>query len=130
LFGSPRSAPYHVALYEGLQRLGFIEGQNLLVNARGYGLRVEQLAEHAFEIANARVDVIVCGGDANIRAAQQATKTIPILALTDDMVGSHLVNSLGKPDSNTIGISILAAIKNLSTPTRTLTGPASGMLTS
>jgi len=43
-----------------------------------------------------------------IRAAQQATKTIPILAVTDDMVGSGLVASLGKPGGNTTGVSLLA----------------------
>ena len=43
-----------------------------------------------------------------IRAAQQATTTIPILGVTDDMVGSGLVNSLARPGGNTTGISILA----------------------
>jgi putative ABC transport system substrate-binding protein len=109
LFLSPRSAPYHVALFDDLRRLGFIEGQNLLVDGHGYGLRVEQLAEHAAEVVKAQVDVILCGGDAAIRAAQQATKTIPILAMTDDMVASGLTRSLSKPDGNTTGISIFAS---------------------
>jgi putative ABC transport system substrate-binding protein len=56
-----------------------------------------------------QVDVILCVGDAAIRAAQQATKTIPILGLTDDMVGSRFVRSLGKPDGNTTGVSILSS---------------------
>jgi putative tryptophan/tyrosine transport system substrate-binding protein len=43
-----------------------------------------------------------------IRAAQNATKTIPILAITDDMVGAGLVNSMARPDGNTTGVSILA----------------------
>lgn len=55
-----------------------------------------------------RPNVIVALGDPAIRAAQQATKTIPILALTDDMVGSGLVSSLAKPGGNTTGVSILA----------------------
>ena len=49
----PRNQPFHVALYEELQRSGFIEGQNLWVDTRGYGLRVEQLADHASEIVKA-----------------------------------------------------------------------------
>jgi hypothetical protein len=53
-------------------------------------------------------DALVCGGDAGIRAAQRATPTIPIVGITDDMVGSGLVRSLAKPGGNTTGISILA----------------------
>jgi putative ABC transport system substrate-binding protein len=103
-----RNSPHHVALFDELRRLGFVDGQNLVVDTQGYGLRVEQLAEHASELVNARVDVIICGGTAAIRAAQQATKTIPILATTNDMIGSGLVHSLAKPDGNTTGISLLA----------------------
>ena len=47
-------------------------------------------------------------GDLAIRAAQQATKTIPIVGITDDMLGSGLVNSLARPNGNTTGVSILA----------------------
>jgi ABC-type uncharacterized transport system substrate-binding protein len=43
-----------------------------------------------------------------IRAAQQATKSIPILGVTEDMIGEKFVNSLVRPNSNTTGISILA----------------------
>jgi putative ABC transport system substrate-binding protein len=49
------------------------------------------------------------GGDAAIRAAQAATTTIPIVALTDDMVGAGLARSLARPGANTTGVSILAA---------------------
>ena len=105
---SPRSAPNHVAFYAELQRLGFIEGQNLVVDERGYGLHLEQLAYHAAEIVKAQVDVILATGDSAIRAAQRATTTIPILAFTDDMLGSKFVTSLAKPGGNTTGVSVLA----------------------
>jgi putative ABC transport system substrate-binding protein len=105
---SPRSAPNHVAFYAELQRLGFIAGQNLVVDERGYGLHVEQLADHAAEIVKAQVDVINATGDLAIRAAQQATTTIPILAFTDDMLASKFVSSLAKPGGNTTGVSIFA----------------------
>jgi putative ABC transport system substrate-binding protein len=105
---SPRGAPWNVAFFNELQRAGFTEGQNLWIDGPGYGLRREQLAEHAPELVKAQVDVIFSAGDAAIHAAQQATKTIPILAITDDMVGSGLVHSLVKPDGNTTGVSILA----------------------
>lgn len=105
----PRSQPIHVALYEELKRAGFIEGQNLWVDTQGYGLRVEQFLDHASEIVKAQVDIILCVGDAAIRAAQQATKTIPILGLTDDMVGSHFAHSLAKPGGNVTGVSIFSS---------------------
>ncbi len=109
LFPSPRDAPQIVAMFEELRRFGFIEGQNLTVNYwRAYGLRVELLSEFAADLIKTQVDVILAGGDAGIRAAQQATATIPILAFTDDMVGSGLVSSLAKPGGNTTGVSLLA----------------------
>jgi len=108
LFGAPRGAPLHIAFFEGLRRFGFIEGQNLVADPHGYGLRAEQLADHASEVAKVGVDVIVCSGDAAIRAAQQATKTIPILAATDDMIGSRFAGSLAKPDGNVTGVSMLS----------------------
>ena len=106
---SQRDAPHHVAFFQELRRLGFIEGQNLAVDAGGYGLRIEQLAEHAAELVKAQVDVILCGGDVATHAAQQAKTTIPILAVTDDMVGQGLTRSLAEPGGNTTGVSILAA---------------------
>ena len=106
---SQRNSATHVAFYDELRRQGFVEGQNLLVDARGYGLRSEQLAEHAAELVKAQVDVIVASGDASVRAAQQATKTIPILGSATDMVGAGFVASLAKPGGNTTGFSILAA---------------------
>ena len=105
----PRQAPWYVALFDELRRLGFIDGQNLSVDEHGYGLRVDQLAEHASELVKAQVDVIIAGGDTAIRAAQQATATIPILAFTDDLVGSGLASSLAKPGGNTTGVSLLAS---------------------
>jgi putative ABC transport system substrate-binding protein len=61
------------------------------------------------ELVKSRVDVIYASGDIAIRAAQQATRTIPILGAESDMVGSGLVNSLARPGGNTTGVSILAA---------------------
>jgi putative tryptophan/tyrosine transport system substrate-binding protein len=73
---------------EAMRRLGFIEGQNLTVDYRAYAQHIDKLSEWAAELSKARVDVITTVGDLAIRAAQEATKTIPILAITDDMVGS------------------------------------------
>jgi putative ABC transport system substrate-binding protein len=80
-----------------------------VVDAAGYGMSAERFAVHAAELVKARVDVILAGGDAAVRAAQQATTSIPILALTDDMVGQGFVHSLGQPGGNTTGVTLLAS---------------------
>jgi putative ABC transport system substrate-binding protein len=101
---SPQFPPF----YDELRRLGFIEGQNLIVDSRGYAVRTEQFPAVAAELVKAQVDAILAGGAAAARAAQAATRTIPILTLTDDMVGQGLVASMARPGGNTTGISILA----------------------
>jgi putative tryptophan/tyrosine transport system substrate-binding protein len=106
---SPRMGTNYVAFFDELRRQGFVEGQNLAVDARGFAARSEQFPELAAALVNSGIDALVCGGAAAIRAAQHATQTIPIVGITDDMVGSGLVRSLAKPGGNTTGISILAS---------------------
>jgi putative ABC transport system substrate-binding protein len=109
LVAAPLDAPHHVALLDELRRAGFIEGKNLTVDKDGYGLRPEQFAEHAAALVKRGVDVIQAGGDAAVSAAQHATSIIPILALTDDMLGQGFVRSLAKPGGNITGVSIFAS---------------------
>jgi putative ABC transport system substrate-binding protein len=101
-------APQFPPFYDELRRLGFVEGQNLIVDSRGYAARTEQFPVVAEDLVKTQVEAIVAGGAAASRAAQAATRTIPILTLTDDMVGQGLVASLARPDGNITGISILA----------------------
>ena len=109
LFTSPRDAPHYLALFDELRRLGFIEGQNLVIDAAGFSLLPERMEGHAADLVKAGVDVILAGGDAAVRAAQRATASIPILAFTDDMLDQGFVRSLAKPDGNTTGVTILAS---------------------
>jgi putative ABC transport system substrate-binding protein len=60
------------------------------------------------DLVKAHVDVIYGSGDSGISAAQQATATIPIVGVTEDMVGQGLVNSLARPGGHTTGVSVLA----------------------
>jgi hypothetical protein len=94
--------------FDELRRRGFIEGQNLTVEYRAYAQHVDLIPQYAAELVKARVDVIVTAGEEAVRAVQQATKTIPIVGLVGDMLGSGFVNSLSRPDGNTTGVSILA----------------------
>jgi putative tryptophan/tyrosine transport system substrate-binding protein len=95
-------------MFDELGRLGFIEGQNLTVDWREYALQIDVISEFAAELVKGHVDLIYAVGNVEIRAAQRATTTIPIFGITDDMVGSGLVNSLARPGGNTTGVSILA----------------------
>jgi putative ABC transport system substrate-binding protein len=88
LYPAPRDSGVVVdAFLDEVGRQGFIEGKNLAVDYRAFGFHPDRLLEYAAELAKARVDVIATVGNAGIRAAQEATKTIPILAITDDLPG-------------------------------------------
>jgi putative ABC transport system substrate-binding protein len=91
-----------------LGQLGFVEDQNLTIDPRGFSVPYDRLAAVAGELVEAKVDAIICAGDAAIIAAQAATSSIPIVAITDDMVGAGLVRSLARPGGNTTGVSLLA----------------------
>lgn len=98
-----------VIFWDELRRRGFVEGQNLTVEYRDFGRNNDLSSEYASELVKAQVNVIYAAGVVAIQAAQRATKTIPILAITDDMLGEGLVNSLARPNGNTTGVSILAS---------------------
>ena len=97
----------YVAFFDGLRHHGFIEGQNLTVEYRAYAQHVDLIPQYAAELVKARVDVIAASGDEAARAVQQATKTIPIVVIGANLLGSRLVTSLARPDGNTTGVSIL-----------------------
>jgi putative ABC transport system substrate-binding protein len=108
LSAGPRDAPYFVAMFESLRRLGFIEGQNVAVYWRSFAPDVDRVSDFAADLVKADVDAILASGDLATRAAQGATQSIPILATSDDMVRSGLVNSLARPEGNTTGISMFS----------------------
>jgi putative ABC transport system substrate-binding protein len=106
LFSRPRGDdPVYMAFFDELRRRGFIEGQNFAVEYRSFGTHFDLVSQYSAELVNARVDVIVAAGDDAVRAVQQATKTIPIVALGGDLLGSGFVKSMSRPDGNTTGIS-------------------------
>jgi len=104
----PRDHPFAKLFTDKLRGFGFIEGQNLAVEWRTYGQSIGLLPQYAAELVSARVDVIFAAGGVAVRAVQQATKSIPIIGIADDMVGEGLVESFARPNGNTTGISILA----------------------
>jgi putative tryptophan/tyrosine transport system substrate-binding protein len=104
LLTAPRGGPIVIAFFDELQRRGFIEGRNLTVEYRVQQL--DLISQYAAELVEARVDVIAT--DKTARAFQQATKTIPIVAIVGDMFRSRLVTSLARPEGNTTGVSNLS----------------------
>jgi putative tryptophan/tyrosine transport system substrate-binding protein len=104
----PLPATVFAPFFSELRQHGLIEGQNLAVDRRGFDAQYNQFPAIAAELVKTSPEAILCGGDAAIRAAQVATSNIPIVAITDDMVGAGLVRSLAHPGGNTTGVSILA----------------------
>ena len=80
---------------QGLRELGYVENQNIMLEYRSPEGRGERIPELAAELAQIPVDVLVTSGLPRVRAAQQATSTIPIvMAAVGDAVGSGFVSSL------------------------------------
>jgi putative tryptophan/tyrosine transport system substrate-binding protein len=89
----------------GLRELGYIESQNVVIEERWSEDRSERLLDLATELVRLKVDVIVTHGVRGIKAAQDATKTIPIvMAASPDPVGTGLIASLARPGGNTTGL--------------------------
>ncbi|WP_082747745.1 ABC transporter substrate binding protein [Bradyrhizobium macuxiense] len=105
---TPRAKSMYAATIDELQALGFIEGRDVIVDERGFGIRPDELSSLTAQLAQSKVDVILAGGALAIYAAQAATHTIPIIGVTDDMVLEGHVSSMANHGGNTTGISILA----------------------
>ena len=98
------------AFRQGLRALGYVEGQNAVIEARYADGRFERLPDLAAEIVRLKVDVIVAAPTSAVRAAQQATRTIPIvMAFSGDPVGEGLVAGLARPGGNITGFSAMVA---------------------
>lgn len=105
----PPVSPRMESFREGLRRSGYVEGQNVTIELRYAQAGQEQLAGQAADLVRANVDVIATFGDGGTKIAQEATSTIPIVTIGDDLLGSGLIGSLSRPGANTTGISIVAA---------------------
>ena len=94
------------AFAEQLHRLGYVNGNNLIVYRRHAGGRIDQLPELATDLAGLTIDVIFTISTPGVEAARTATKTIPIVFVAvGDPVKTGLVRSLAHPGGNITGIS-------------------------
>jgi putative ABC transport system substrate-binding protein len=104
---SPDAEPPQ-AFRQGLRALGYVEGQNLVIDWRYGKGRDDRLPGLAAELVRLNVDLIVADVTVAVRAAMQATSTIPIvMASSADAVGGGLVSNLGRPGGNVTGNSIM-----------------------
>ena len=89
-----------------LHDLGYVEGQNLIIDSRWADGKTERLADLATELVVLKPDAIVAVTTSATRAAQQATMTIPIvMTVVSDPVGSGFVATLAHPGGNVTGVS-------------------------
>ena len=102
------TSPWGAAFRQELGRLGYVEGRTILLEERWSEGKSDRLASLAAELLRLNVDILVTTTTPAALAAQQATKTIPIvMTLVSDPVESGLVASLARPGANITGLSLM-----------------------
>jgi putative ABC transport system substrate-binding protein len=108
---APRERRSYDAWQQGLRELGYVEGQNVILEYRYTEANVALLPALAADLVRLNVDLIVVGGVGyvGVLAAKQATTTIPIVmeSLATDPVATGLVESLARPGGNITGFTIM-----------------------
>lgn len=98
------------ACRQGLRELGYVEGQNIVLEPRWADGRHERLAGLAAELVRLKVDIIVSAATPASRAAKAATNSVPIVIVAvGEPVKTGLTASLARPGGNLTGLSLLTA---------------------
>ena len=105
---SPPGSPRMESFRQALRQLGYIEGHNLAIELRYARQGLKQLPDLAAGLVRMKVDILTTFGDLAPKIAQQATSTIPIVVICDDIVGAGLVKSLSHPEGNMTGLTIMS----------------------
>jgi putative tryptophan/tyrosine transport system substrate-binding protein len=101
-------APNVAAFQRGLRELGYIEGENIVIEFRYAEGNRDRIAALVTELVQHKVDVLVSGDAPTIRAAKQITTKVPIvMVINQDPVITGLVQSLARPGGNITGVSRL-----------------------
>src|SRR6185437_9939094 len=102
--------PFSRIFLEGLQELGYVDGQNLQIEYRSAGGKLDRLPVLAAELVGLKVDIIVASETPAVQAVKRATTEIPIvMAPSGDPVGTGLISSLSSPGGNVTGLSAATA---------------------
>jgi putative ABC transport system substrate-binding protein len=110
-FGKPVLTSVHrlAAFRAMLVELGYVDGENLVLDVRHADYQPDRLALLAAELVEQRADVLVVAGTPATQAALATTRTLPIvMAVSGDPVGTGLVNSLARPGGNVTGLTDMA----------------------
>ena len=91
--------------WQGLATLGYVDGQNIVVERRYADGKAERYRELAAELVRLKVDVIVADGRPATQAAKEATATIPIVMLSANPVAAGFIACLNRPGGNITGLS-------------------------
>jgi putative ABC transport system substrate-binding protein len=103
------SQPRYDAFRQGLRDLGYVEGQNIIIEHRYAEHQLDRLPELAAELVRVKVDVIVTGGVPQLLAAKQTTSTVPIVAGgAGDLIATGIVATLARPGGNVTGLTSVA----------------------
>ncbi len=110
LFSEPGTDPNARPMRDGLRELGYIEGQNLVIEYRSAEGRAERLRDLAVDLVRTKPDIIFALGTDVAAFAKAATSTIPIVAaVSGDPVRAKLVASLAAPGGNLTGVTFLTS---------------------
>jgi len=101
------ATPGTSALWERLRELGYVKGQNLVVEERWADGRLDQLPALTADVLGHKIDVLITSGTPAAIAAKNGTSTVPIVAVVmGDPIGSALATSLARPGGNLTGFSL------------------------
>jgi putative ABC transport system substrate-binding protein len=109
ILGNADAEAFRKEMREGLSRAGYIEGRNILFDIRSAQGKLDLLPELAAELVAAKVDVLVALYTPCARAAQRATRDIPIVAIVANPIETGFIASLARPGGNITGVSLMAA---------------------
>ena len=102
---NPEQAHLWEVFLQAMRERGYVEGTNYTLERRYHEGKIERFPQLVTELVRANVDVLIVGTSPGVRAAKEATSTIPIVMLSaSDPVGAGLVASLARPGGNVTGI--------------------------
>src|SRR6266508_3242936 len=108
LGNNSQTFPPYEGFREGLRELGYVEGKNISIEARWAGGKLDRLPVLAHELTRLNVDLLFVAGDQGLRAAKEATATIPIVVAACDPLDS-LVASIARPGGKATGLTCISS---------------------
>ncbi len=108
LINSPLTSAHYEAFRQGLRDLGYVEGRNIAIIAKSAQGNIDLFPELARELARVNVNVMLVAGDQGLRAAKEATGTIPIIVAACDPL-DRLVVSIARPGGKATGLTCISS---------------------